>query len=1370
MSKQVAMSDIGAESAFRGFRSQTLYIVKRIMAGCGQDIVFQPEGQEDLAVYDENGTLFEVVQVKNLNCNLTLSDLNPQREDSFLRRSLRLFASGKYPKLSLVSFGVAGPELVNAINMPNSDHKRNIISKLQSYGYKDAEIEILFQHLCIEEIIEEDCIKVVMDYLMESHVGADPYVAFDLLMHWVSVLSENKGKVTQNDFIQKLDNICRYLSERLAFHREHYTTICPVRLSDSISNMEYLEEEFYIGVPARYEHIVAGLDVIRKEKLSEVKLKFESFNIVIIHGASGQGKSTLAYRFLHEYCPETLTYQIKHVSDRQHALTIIRALHGIAKATKQTLWLYLDVSPGNSAWTELIAETTQYSSFKVLLTVREEDWNKASIIGANLLYSTTELKFDRIEAEEIYQRLSQYKSCGFLNFEEVWLKFGGNGPLLEFTYLLSQGQTLRERLKGQINSIINEAECLHDLGRVDLLRIVSLAGSYGAKINARKLVQILNLNDALRTIKVFEREYLLKTSADGSYIEGLHPIRSQILVDILYDSTICPISNMVSQCLYVINEHDFEVYLLHYFYSNEPEEAIKFLENHNIQSWTGLLGVLRSLLWLGINKYVSTHRALINEIYQNYGSSWFLIFLGNISDTMEDDFFNVIKSLDYIDQTKIDDTEKYKEVLKDKSIVYKDVSDWLEKASLPTRFPDNDEELSCFGQCLFWCGYLKIDKMFQFNDFDIARMCESFSIEAIADVVVGLFSIHRTDIIDKYRPVVIKRIQSEENIPLIENDGAKITFHHIIDLIDIQDGANFAYKQTMSKINLFRRIYPDRKTIACQGYGHKIIENLPDYDDTFKEIPIERLPLIWLIRLNTLFIGLVDWPYRPNTWESYVQLSISNRKNILVLFSQMLNSVEKYIESKSSNFMKGIDFEKFEFLTKNLRDRIYLPQVSVDKWGLTNENSGEPITKNLISEVYLNIQGLSKFVQQSREINADIRNFLEHAQKVLFAHVLCLGKSAKEASQIKANVFGGTDLGRLSTYNLFEAVKLLPAYQEQFNLHFNKFMSVDELRKMEIKERDIYETLAAAWGKFSMEAYRPQKKLKQVLQKNLRAIKSSIPKSIQDSFRLNNINMTLRNVGDNRYLLIDVDDPIEIFNVLEKSFSIIGNAIRPARFPSLKYMVLETIFPNFVLVFTVKKRLVFNQSYSFSLYRLINEETSEIGTIDVMPHPLPEYVQLDMEIWPEIIPEIKDGQNLMINVSELYYSVVHLLKIKELGEKLPDDNLIGIDVFKAHFLKFAGVLQQKLQLSINDLGALLSHLSRFFEQEKPEANDFSELFQILNLIKNDLISVESSDNEIIYMELSLEKLDEWSLKLRQARDNSVMFCYCWSSVIIKCES
>jgi hypothetical protein len=111
----------GAQAAFRGYYSQTLYILHRVLSG-SNDFVFQPEKEEDLAIFDNDGDLIEVVQVKDYSAPLTLSDLG---KDFFTR--CRNYIESNTP-VRIVSFGKVGPELKNALQ--ENGAKDSVIKKL----------------------------------------------------------------------------------------------------------------------------------------------------------------------------------------------------------------------------------------------------------------------------------------------------------------------------------------------------------------------------------------------------------------------------------------------------------------------------------------------------------------------------------------------------------------------------------------------------------------------------------------------------------------------------------------------------------------------------------------------------------------------------------------------------------------------------------------------------------------------------------------------------------------------------------------------------------------------------------------------------------------------------------------------------------------------------------------------------------------------------------------------------------------------------------------------------------------------------------------------------------------------------------------
>jgi len=362
-----------------------LYALFRILDQEGNNnLVFQPEKLEDLSIQDEKGDLLEVIQVKSGRL-LELSSF----KESFFRRIYPLIKSQKPPQIIIVSYGEVRPELRHAIEQDGPERRRvskKIKEKYADFIHSDEEARIILENLKLDFCDESEVTKKVYYCLGEILTGIDPYNAFDNLSYWLYVCSEKKSSIAKSDVIEKIQNIGKFLAEQAVHHEEWFRSITPIDDKQSILNEGKLREEFYQGISAKYDHILANTDVFRPNKIKEIETKFDESSVVIIHGASGQGKTTLAFRYLHEHFANMWRFKIELVQDRKHALSIARAIMGNADALDFPVAIYLDVSAKDKDWPDLINQLSTHRSVKVLVTVREEDYKRAAskILRLNL--------------------------------------------------------------------------------------------------------------------------------------------------------------------------------------------------------------------------------------------------------------------------------------------------------------------------------------------------------------------------------------------------------------------------------------------------------------------------------------------------------------------------------------------------------------------------------------------------------------------------------------------------------------------------------------------------------------------------------------------------------------------------------------------------------------------------------------------------------------------------------------------------------------------------------------------------------------------------------------------------------------------------
>lgn len=99
-------------ATYRGYRRQALYALFRLFDNTlPTNAVIQPEGNEDLAIYDHSGTLIEIVQVKDHTANLTASSFKP----SFYQRIASYCSPTSPLVVRIASYGPIGPDLQNAV-------------------------------------------------------------------------------------------------------------------------------------------------------------------------------------------------------------------------------------------------------------------------------------------------------------------------------------------------------------------------------------------------------------------------------------------------------------------------------------------------------------------------------------------------------------------------------------------------------------------------------------------------------------------------------------------------------------------------------------------------------------------------------------------------------------------------------------------------------------------------------------------------------------------------------------------------------------------------------------------------------------------------------------------------------------------------------------------------------------------------------------------------------------------------------------------------------------------------------------------------------------------------------------------------------
>jgi len=1360
-------------------------------------------------MFGEAGELVEVIQVKAHSENLAISTFSPEKPNSFFRRAVEL--SKKHPQtaVKIVSFGPIGPEMACAWKADGNE-RRTVAQKLLGYGFSSDGIDTLFRSVQLVKVDESSVRDEVFVFLRGSLVGGDPEHAFDLLHYWLFGASEKQEKITHDSLIMKINSVGRYLVERATYHQEWLRSIVPIEDSPIPENeREALAEEFYQGIAARYEHILAGIDVVRDDKLREIQLASRETRVVIIHGASGQGKSTLAYRYLHDFVPEQWRFEVRLIEDRQHALRIARALAGHANAVDAPMVIYIDVLPSYGGWPDLVRELAQHRNLHLLVTIREEDWQRASISGADFQFTSFELAFDEVEARYLYPQLAAVRTPDrFLTFEDTWGRFGFGGPLLEFVYLVTQNESLHERLRKQVKRLQDEVRTgqLHR-DELELLRLVSVASAYGARIGLTILVEQLKLPEPKRTLELFEREYLLRRSPDERFVEGLHPIRSAILIDLLMDPVLAPWSDVAGACLPMIVEDDLEVFLLHAF-SRRKDDAPKLLGellSYQPGTWTGLAGILRAVLWLGVREYVADNQELIREAFERAGRGWNFMLDFDIANVSTELAASWWKDLDAIpDQMKeaIEDLQN-RQTPKERVFVY--ATEWLGRQNRTLAPPSTPSDWAGVAEVNFWASHLHVDSPISswLTEADMEDAIDALPLPILGDVVFGLSFVwgNRFDAwLDKNRARILNSFRQETQTLAVEDDGETIRAHFIVGFKrfaghDVDDQAihtthdNGLHDEALRRVEILRKLLPDRQKYGCQGYGHKMgILALP-FDDTEKAgIPVKMLPPSWPVTINSLFDHLGIYPLRPKTWQEYAQTAHQLRETILDSLQDLRRTLAVHFRRQNpvellGDYINSANWDQCRLTTNNPP---LLPQCAVDEWGFVGEGrlrkrdrtdaslpeKHELGTKKPAewAEIAFSLWQYRDYLAVFQDFTRSLSNFYGQSGHVLALNPI-LGKARSDEVREtirQAAVARGikTDLDGLSTHNFSEAVKALPRFQEEFRQHFSQFFDERSLVRLEQHEQDAFMKTWSLWYQFAFHPGRIWQNAEQEAFKRLNNAVVQVRRNIRRHFRKlsrEGIKATILS-EDIRWegqlalwIAFDAPNPVDLYTAFESVMNTLKAAMGTVEKNELKRYALGFWWPMIVIVPLLKGKSLSKTAWRISTsVFLAGSALKEDDWWNYVLHPVrPEvWERLGLPVWEH--PRLELANEFQSAVAALSLLVAHICDL----DRLPELDEQGGRFLQDYVTSQGSHISDVFQLVLDRMAEMVNYFNGLMMEEQERHPALAAAIQGLVEMRENIMPSQDFDREL---KMDLTNAREWMQRLETARVQAELVRLYWTA-------
>ena len=205
----------------------------------------------------------------------------------------------------IASFGQIGPELVGAFSA--SGPRLTAVAKklaMKNTPIPVADCENLLVRLHDRVVYPNEAVlrTEIHRALAPTIAGAHGDTALELLLFWIFDASEQQRSTTRTALLQQIERVGAYLSALRDHSTEWNVSIGPLRDKQlSEAECDVLLTSYRLGAQATWEHILADVDSVRARRLNEVHEQFRTRQAVVIRGASGQGKSTLALRYMRDF-------------------------------------------------------------------------------------------------------------------------------------------------------------------------------------------------------------------------------------------------------------------------------------------------------------------------------------------------------------------------------------------------------------------------------------------------------------------------------------------------------------------------------------------------------------------------------------------------------------------------------------------------------------------------------------------------------------------------------------------------------------------------------------------------------------------------------------------------------------------------------------------------------------------------------------------------------------------------------------------------------------------------------------------------------------------------------------------------------------
>lgn len=691
--KELQESRDGGQVALTGFTYQFLYSCYLILSESDENTTFHLEGIEDIDHYKCEVT-------SKITTHIQLKYSTQKQDASFLKDVLKNFLEvyliDKTHNYKLVyDFRVAKGNMSklfnNNLDQTSTSYWEKVIQDLKKenplwnwvgFSFDDFVTKLTFEYQSKSSLSEE-----IQKQLIEKYdISTDNITLF---ANGIEICCLKKMELRESINQRELDIVIQSIKDDInkGVHNPAHSWI--KKLDFSISNYDN-DLSYFEGKKATVQDIVMQLPVRRLNTEREIEDTIENSRVVVIKASSGQGKTTMAFQVAFNLSSEYTIYQLLWCNDLKELDNIIQYFKSRVKLGEKPLIIIDNLDSQLKEWNrlaQLLQEEVSYH-YKLLLTTREDDWYNYSGDLSNVRsLRVIKLSLNEQEAKSIYETLHKAEKLHYsiTDWRKSWAKVEDKKLLIEYMYLLTHGEMISERIAHQISQINST-----DTGKIkcEILRKVCFADICGIKIPVMRLIENLSestTSDYGELLKSMENEFLINVNTTEKYVEGLHPVRSQHIVDKLHE--FIDINNTALQ----VAEMTDTTYLPKLF-SNLPQFVTnkKLFYSTTVENlWdkddlSSYILVLQGLLSGSVMQYYTQNQQVFDDANEHGGL--FLIATELNPFTRFEEFGYSLQTLDELKRVVSDN----------KNIQYlSKLRDSTPKAVL------SETDIYCFGEALF---------------------------------------------------------------------------------------------------------------------------------------------------------------------------------------------------------------------------------------------------------------------------------------------------------------------------------------------------------------------------------------------------------------------------------------------------------------------------------------------------------------------------------------------------------------------------------------------------------------------------------------------------------------------------------------------